>query len=639
MVDHSKPPTRVPSRPLSSVTTTTNATVLPPTPTQSRLPRRLAPDHFPPQENFTSRPSTSSPPNTHNTLNDIFGNHVPSQNELGSVPSSPEEPALPRFFPVPDASSNVHDLKSHGHYHTSLIPRPQNPPLISENMQTTNKPRASGVSRLDFFRKPKFFSSSSGPRRSNSTKRSASSPVRLHTSHQPDPTTDLHSCVSELPPTSATKSRSHMTHLVRSTSESNVNVHELPDPLPSHVSISSPSSSPSHLKRSPSSPARQAHSKSIHARPTPSKSVTWPTRGANQKDSNESKNRHVVNRSVTAPVEELKKGDNERGRRGLRSPGTWSPRLPSPKFFGGRDREGKGKEKERENVVPRERIVIAITHNQERPPTADINCIDDGRKSTNRSVIRGTGVAGNGRIKHGSFDFEKPVWGRGSKNVAESGYSRSKDSLQSGTSNGKQVPTGTRGNEIYTTPCSITNQHASPSSTTSPHATGRTRAGSFSSPTPTPSSSLGRANSKRTVGTGKTSVTGVGLSHGPFAFEPVVPSPTRSDVSGPSGKRGGDGTSDPKHHDRRVDRRGQSLDLRLGLAWAPTKVKEEALMPFGRTLSRESTTRQLQLADRKGIESTAGLDVTEAFRKVLSEASYAKFKKCSAHLDFDYYYY
>ncbi|KAJ7257938.1 hypothetical protein B0H12DRAFT_1015169 [Mycena haematopus] len=63
--------------------------------------------------------------------------------------------------------------------------------------------------------------------------------------------------------------------------------------------------------------------------------------------------------------------------------------------------------------------------------------------------------------------------------------------------------------------------------------------------------------------------------------------------------------------------KGRSLDLGLGLAWAPTKVREDAVMPessFGRSLSASRREQQ-------------GKEVAEVFRKALDENGYRSFKK------------
>ncbi|KAJ7129431.1 hypothetical protein C8R44DRAFT_615134, partial [Mycena epipterygia] len=63
--------------------------------------------------------------------------------------------------------------------------------------------------------------------------------------------------------------------------------------------------------------------------------------------------------------------------------------------------------------------------------------------------------------------------------------------------------------------------------------------------------------------------------------------------------------------------KGRSLDLGLGLAWAPTKVREDAVMPessFGRSLSASRREQQ-------------GKEIAEVFRNALSEDGYRSFKK------------
>ncbi|KAJ6485889.1 hypothetical protein C8R45DRAFT_285682 [Mycena sanguinolenta] len=67
----------------------------------------------------------------------------------------------------------------------------------------------------------------------------------------------------------------------------------------------------------------------------------------------------------------------------------------------------------------------------------------------------------------------------------------------------------------------------------------------------------------------------------------------------------------------RSGKKGRSLDLGLGLAWAPTKVREDAVMPessFGRSLSASRREQQ-------------GKEVAEVFRNALDEDGYRSFKK------------
>ncbi|KAJ7771783.1 hypothetical protein B0H16DRAFT_195757 [Mycena metata] len=155
---------------------------------------------------------------------------------------------------------------------------------------------------------------------------------------------------------------------------------------------------------------------------------------------------------------------------------------------------------------------------------------------------------------------------------------------------------------------------------------------------------LGRSTkSTTTIGAGRE------RQHGKFAFEPPVPSlPTnlRRELSMDSGERerhweredkelgikpqiAGKGhgashstSSTSSTHTgvsagHRSGTKGRSLDLGLGLAWAPTKVREDAVMPessFGRTLSASRREQQ-------------GKEVAEVFRTALNEDGYRSFKK------------
>src|ERR1700722_435300 len=551
--DESKPPALVPSRPLSSATITTDTTI-----------KQIQYTHtMPPDRSQQNNPRKS----------------------LHRKGTSLEPPV-----------QEYHDSKP--------VVRPQNPSPPSEISHATIKPRPYAFSKLDFFRKPKFFS--------NSSKRHASSPVRNPISHPPDSTPDLYPVMSA--PAAVPSPLITSKHLAPSTRPATERKsgglvlfnHGPSNSQTMHVLTASPTPKTTRSP-GPSTHRTTSTSRVVQTHPIPARSAQKTYR----RDPHELKNRQGGHR----PVEDTFARE-ERGRSSSREQGTWSPRFPSPKFLANGDRKGKGKENEREErPVPRERIVIAVTHNRDRPRTTEIDSKHDGRKSVNRNMLRNKTTAGDVRTKHGSFDFENPMWVRGSSNnVAQSGYSQSGDSLHSTSPGTKPYESGSSRN------------HGTPhSSSNSSHVNTSNKLGSLSGPPPVPSSTLGRANSKRTVrATGHTSVPGI--SHGRFAFEPVVAPPPA--LSEPSTSNGYNGASKVKRHDSKVSRRGQSLDLRLGLAWAPTKVKEEALMPFGRTISRDSTTQKQDLANRIG----TGSDVTDAFSEVLDEAGFAKFKKCSCNM-------
>lgn len=217
-------------------------------------------------------------------------------------------------------------------------------------------------------------------------------------------------------------------------------------------------------------------------------------------------------------------------------------------------------------------------------------------------------------------------------------------------------------------------------------------------------SSAGRASGKRiasAVNGTRAGGSGSGIArlmgtahHGLFPWEPPVPSPTRSTTSNAtspgdlgSSSRGGSadrsGTSREEKlkysglskGDRpavpvptnssipqRPGHRGRSLDLGIGLTWAPSKLKEEALLPsslFARSASNASSggrsasgksassstnggggyefgsngsrSRRLHIQDGVDPEterSRMGKEVAEVFRNVLDDRGYNAFKSC-----------
>lgn len=78
--------------------------------------------------------------------------------------------------------------------------------------------------------------------------------------------------------------------------------------------------------------------------------------------------------------------------------------------------------------------------------------------------------------------------------------------------------------------------------------------------------------------------------------------------------------------------RGRQLDLDLGLSWAPTKIRQDALLPslnMRRTTSHGSTSSRgggVQVVEIERLK--IGKGIAESFRKALDETAYAAFKKC-----------
>ncbi|KAF7301880.1 hypothetical protein MIND_00753900 [Mycena indigotica] len=278
--------------------------------------------------------------------------------------------------------------------------------------------------------------------------------------------------------------------------------------------------------------------------------------------------------------------------------------------------------------------------------------------------------------KHGSFDFERPGWGSlagkgastslgiGSRtrreaigrdsSVDESGRIRTTGAGLAGVGSARfYASTSAASNRNVRlvpppTPPELEPSHTGNSASTS---ASRTNVGT---------SSWGRSTGKRlsagfsklTTGLGlggksvlsKTSTANVGKErhHGKFPFEPPVSSPTmvarqlsldsqhdRERVSRPlsPGSKGHNAshstssTTSSTHTGvsagHRSGTKGRSLDLGLGLAWAPTRVREDAVMPessFGRSLSASRRERR-------------GKEIAEEFRQVLDDDGFKAFKK------------
>ncbi|KAG2349127.1 hypothetical protein BDR05DRAFT_956505 [Suillus weaverae] len=278
----------------------------------------------------------------------------------------------------------------------------------------------------------------------------------------------------------------------------------------------------------------------------------------------------------------------------------------------------------------------------------------------------------NRRIKHGSFDFERPVSGL---NRSSSTVNASLVKGEGLTQPGKAGATTHRPTALERTTSSSSDRTGKsrkfayhPTRADSPilaqlsaSHTGETSVISFSSasasaqskstgksaPGPGQSSSWGRASGRRTQRT----------SHGPFPFEPASsvpssplptssalppypPSPHRQEFDIPEGPASlppssplrselglvGGSIRDKSQSARgRVQQvreqggekkgKGRSLDLKLGLSWAPNRVRQEAVI-HGSLLSQKQEE-----------EHSRGKDVTKVFENVLSESGFETFKK------------
>ncbi|KII94918.1 hypothetical protein PLICRDRAFT_169624 [Plicaturopsis crispa FD-325 SS-3] len=125
---------------------------------------------------------------------------------------------------------------------------------------------------------------------------------------------------------------------------------------------------------------------------------------------------------------------------------------------------------------------------------------------------------------------------------------------------------------------------------------------------------------------------GAGLAHGAFAFEPAVSTSTSGSVVSERSVAAGGSTSSrtgtakaravtgdtvlaPGDRGKRPAARGRSLDLGIGLAWAPTKVRQEAVLPSFRGPSA------------RGYAHPGTADAMEALRGILGEPAFATLTK------------
>lgn len=130
---------------------------------------------------------------------------------------------------------------------------------------------------------------------------------------------------------------------------------------------------------------------------------------------------------------------------------------------------------------------------------------------------------------------------------------------------------------------------------------------------------------------------GAGLAHGAFAFEPAVSTSTSGSVVSERSVAAGGSTSSrtgtakaravtgdtvlaPGDRGKRPAARGRSLDLGIGLAWAPTKVRQEAVLPSFRGPSA------------RGYAHPGTADAMEALRGILGEPAFATLTKCTSRV-------
>ena len=370
-------------------------------------------------------------------------------------------------------------------------------------------------------------------------------------------------------------------------------------------------------------------------------------------------------------------GGNRPRRRDTSTSGRASPLavLANANVFGGK------KGKERERSVDRGKTVRVTS-----PASASEN---ENRESRNSNRERGrpdTNISGpmnlkvnRSRIKHGSFDFERPLTtsvGQPVRNArwsASGSYRTSSETERSANGNGNGHPWNGPSSSTYP----IQEERSSLTRSRSTRESNRhhqdrdrgqqkirfadeakgTQARGHNShdprprtqPQPQPPSlppkqtgwglglfknpaqanlpyrpeggSWGRNTSKRT-GLG-----GTGLTDGLPSFGMSVTSLHQNgDAEGKYSRPNSPQLATIPMDKTRMKRhpvKGRSLDLGLGLNWAPTRVKEEAVMDF-----REMGVRS-KWREEAEIKESSRKKVSEAFEQALGESGYARFRECA----------
>ncbi|KAF5388075.1 hypothetical protein D9615_000585 [Tricholomella constricta] len=630
----SKPTSRIPSRPLSSTTTATNTTITPATPRARKRPPSGIP--IPEAAKFSESPGSPMRPTTpkasaaRKKMHTLFGIPLssPKKSSFSSSRQSSRRPSMdvpppPLLEHEDDFEDNDPTPKALKSYAPHPYARPESPspdprPKLTQNPSTssTTTSSASGSSRLQ-----RFFTGHKTP---------------------PPPSTDAVSGPMRRPSGSSHHRRNSASNSVRNNSPT----------IPSPDTPPSKSNVPGTMAPPPNPPPRI-----VHIPPTPLR----------------------PERPGTAPPMKASSSLGHSSRKGS---------VDSGRGVGRGDGLG--------GMNGHARMKMTQTHG-----------------STHRST------------KHGSFDFERPGWsaaagaiqrtGSGGTTTSGAGTSfggwgRGQDGLVSGIRDSAMGPgmagVGTlqrdvslkRGKEREEMMIRAREEERRrrraeaqgakekigerdlgtlPENSPLPRALSPQEIRAATSTSTARSSSWGKKRGDLFGSGGKTKITSLGLSHGPFAFEPAVPSPTRSTGSMGTGTgldaplsvswAGEKGRDNPRvkgelererermkgrekerrsqsYHrgDRapvpvpsasighRSGAKGRSLDLGLGLSWAPTTVREDALLLtsgyFGRSASGSSSLGGRSVGGRSVSGSTNGHATIEEERSILGNQVAGVFK-------------
>ncbi|KAJ3840594.1 hypothetical protein F5878DRAFT_60429 [Lentinula raphanica] len=672
----SKPATILQSRPLSSTTTATNTTIMPPTPKAKRQMSSSIPKPLPISEPSTSTPK--SPTSTKKRLHNIFGRKSSISSSANASPGQSntdleDVPALP-------SRTDTFSEEGHGNAPRSkrnFSSRPTSPSQFPRSRQSSSEPStsttANSTSRLESLFISKLFSSS---------RRAQSPPPPLSLSHSnnvgsPMPTpASSNSGLSTNNPAPVVSGPSRQAS-VSKTSRRRASTNE---------SISSVSSihRPSQLHAPQPRSAVPAETlipvpRITHTPATPLRSGTAPPR-LTQTSRNDSLDSGYRFRPLVMDMV-----DEERDSREV-------------------DVKGKGKEKEKEDLI-RSRTsskgkesdhssVSGHKSSSAKQPHRHHSTRQQTVKPKTSNITTSIRSA-----KHGSFDFERPGWGLGVSTVTRSLSGTSGNSGITGFSGGRHSNRSGESMESATrVEGSATRKKSSLAAGSSKRAEHRAQKQNVSpnddpappySAVPTSmeaspgsglSSSLGRSGGKRTGFARLIGLAGY-TAHGAFSFEPPVPSPisptfshasqesnavkgqqeetererTREERENKKDKKrmketnrySEQNTPDVSTHSSTSSpqaRKGRSLDLGIGLSWAPTKVREDVLLPGGifangkglnGRVSDSTSSRHGLRAGRDravnefGVEdrSKVGRDVAEMFKKALDPEGYRAFKK------------